>query len=284
MISLTFAPTFIILTISFESLFYLLFQLTILQWIEIETKLLHISNNDKKDSKNKKKTEKQGKRQRQKHDWIQLLRVSIIGFFFLQIAFFGVGNMASISTFSLDSVYRILPIFDPFKQGAMLMLQLMIPYAILSTGLGIMNHKLLIPPYSVSTLIISTSDILSLNFFYLVKTEGSWLDIGVTISNYCLAILSSLFMLLIEFVSNVLLSGVEVIDTREIDDEDGVYNDEADDTIEIGYSDVEEIAPGLKIEAEEYKEIVKLTNINDERPISARVRRTAAGTSSTKKT
>ncbi|GMF99393.1 unnamed protein product [[Candida] boidinii] len=147
-----------------------------------------------------------------------------------------------------------------------------------------MNHKLLIPPYSVSTLIISTSDILSLNFFYLVKTEGSWLDIGVTISNYCLAILSSLFMLLIEFVSNVLLSGVEVIDTREIDDEDGVYNDEADDTIEIGYSDVEEIAPGLKIEAEEYKEIVKLTNINDERPISARVRRTAAGTSSTKKT
>ncbi|OUM53463.1 hypothetical protein BVG19_g2745 [[Candida] boidinii] len=284
MISLTFAPTFIILTISFESLFYLLFQLTILQWIEIETKLLHISNNDKKDSKNKKKTEKQGKRQRQKHDWIQLLRVSIIGFFFLQIAFFGVGNMASISTFSLDSVYRILPIFDPFKQGAMLMLQLMIPYAILSTGLGIMNHKLLIPPYSVSTLIISTSDILSLNFFYLVKTEGSWLDIGVTISNYCLAILSSLFMLLIEFVSNVLLSGVEVIDTREIDNEDGGYDGEADDTIEIGYSDVEEIAPGLKIEAEEYKEIVKLTNINDERPISARVRRTAAGTSSTKKT
>lgn len=212
-IFLTFSPTFLILTISFESYFYILYSLFIYQWIEIES-----INKNKGNDKDKKTdaTENGSKSEsKDKDKFNSILRISIIGFFNLQIAFFGTGNISSISTFSLDSVYRLLPIFDPFPMGALLMVKIIIPYILLSIGLGLLNIKLNFKKYTITSLVISVCDILSLWFFFNVKIEGSWLDIGVSISNYCLAIFGALFIAIVEVCSLLILSGIKIEEFKE---------------------------------------------------------------------
>lgn len=138
-------------------------------------------------------------------------RVALFFFFLIQIAFFGTGNIASISSFSLDSVYRLIPIFSPFAMGALLMFKILIPFAIISLNLGILNKRLgPLAPSSLFMLVIACSDVLTLNFFWLVRDEGSWLDIGTSISHYCIGAGLVVFVSALEVVSEVFVGGVRV--------------------------------------------------------------------------
>ena len=58
--------------------------------------------------------------------------------------------------------------------------------------------------------VIAISDVLTMNFFWLVRDEGSWLDIGTSISHFCIASLLCVFVSGLEFVSEIFVSGVEV--------------------------------------------------------------------------
>ena len=136
------------------------------------------------------------------------VRVAVFFFFLLQSAFFSTGNVASISTFSLDSVRRLVPVFDPFAQGALLILQILIPFAIISANLGILNRRLEVAPSALFMVVMAISDIMTLNFFYMVRDEGSWLDIGMTISHFCIASALCTFVAGLEFLSELFVSGV----------------------------------------------------------------------------
>lgn len=142
------------------------------------------------------------------------VRISLFFLFLLQSAFFSTGNIASVSSFSLDSVYRLIPVFDPFSQGALLVLKLMIPFAVISANLGILNRRIGVPPSSLFMVVMAVSDVLTLNFFWMVRDEGSWLDIGTTISHFVIASLLCVFVAILEFLSEVFVSGVDVGDGR----------------------------------------------------------------------
>ncbi|KAL8903285.1 MAG: hypothetical protein Q9207_004027 [Kuettlingeria erythrocarpa] len=245
-IFLTFSPIFIILTISYEGLFYFAFCATLVTWVRLEhhiytymttgrssppsspiptpkplsTAISDVSNQlrsptetqtaePQNSSPNHPITNKPTKPPYRPLT-LSDARISLFFLFLLQAAFFSTGNIASVSSFSLDSVYRLIPIFSPFSQGALLILKLLIPFAIISANLGILNRRLGVAPSSLLMVVMAISDVLTLNFFWMVRDEGSWLDIGTSISHFCICGLLGVFVAALEGLSEVFVSGVDV--------------------------------------------------------------------------
>ncbi|KAG4304399.1 hypothetical protein PORY_002109 [Pneumocystis oryctolagi] len=204
-IFLMFSPTFIILSISYEGLFYICFFATLILWVQVEYQIRQEISHQNKSTEFKRKQKL----------FSEDLRTALFYLFFIQEAFFGTGNIASISSFSLDSVYRLIPVFNPFSQAAILLFKLLVPFIIISINLGILNRKLGIPRSTLFMIVLAISDILTLNFFYLVKNEGSWLEIGSTISSFCIGNFLILYIIILEKISDFLI-GNSYIPTKRI--------------------------------------------------------------------
>lgn len=88
----------------------------------------------------------------------------------------------------------------------------MIPFALISANLGILNKRMGVAPSALFMLVMAVSDVLTLYFFWVVKDEGSWLEIGSTISHFVIASLMCVFVAALEPVSAGFIAGVEVGD------------------------------------------------------------------------
>lgn len=222
-IFLQFSPTFIILTISYEGLFYVGFCLCLFSWMRLEHQVyLHSTNTTKTSAVTANpiqpalETTADHLKDAQKGDYRSLTvadaRIAIFFFYFIQSAFFSASNIASVSSFSLDAVSRLVPVFDPFSQGAILMLKIMVPFAALSANFGLLNRRLGVAPSALFMVVMAISDVMTLSFFYMVKDEGSWLDIGTTISHFVIASLLGVFVAGLEVYSEWIINGVEFRD------------------------------------------------------------------------
>ncbi|KAI0014281.1 GPI ethanolamine phosphate transferase 1 [Xylariaceae sp. FL0662B] len=212
-IFLTFAPTFVILTISYEGLFYFAFSLTLVTWVRMEHHSYVFLQSAKKaqgETNGSAKATAEVVVSKFRPLALSDARVALFFFVLLQSAFFSTGNIASISSFSLESVCRLFPIFDPFSQGALLILKIMIPFAVISANLGILNKRIGVAPSALFMVTMALSDILTLHFFWVVKDEGSWLEIGSTISHFAIASLLCVFVAALEGVSALFIAGIEV--------------------------------------------------------------------------
>nr|XP_036575773.1 gpi-anchor biosynthetic protein [Colletotrichum truncatum]KAF6782397.1 gpi-anchor biosynthetic protein [Colletotrichum truncatum] len=213
-IFLTCAPTFVILTISYEGLFYVAFSILLVAWVSLEHRVF-VFNRGTGERQTSITNKSAGNTQGDLQPAFRVLtladaRVALFFFVLLQSAFFSTGNVASVSAFSLDSVYRLIPIFDPFSQGILLILKLMIPFVLISANLGTLNVRLGVAPSSLFMVVMAISDILTLYFFWVVKDEGSWLEIGSTISHFFIASLLCIFLAVLEGVSALFIGDLQV--------------------------------------------------------------------------
>ncbi|SPO20128.1 related to MCD4 - sporulation protein [Ustilago trichophora] len=213
-----FAPVFVLLSLRDEVLFFGCYTMTLLVWAKLEGSL-HEQHSDETRTKR----------------LVQLpeLRVSLFYLFFLHIGFFGTGNVASISSFYLSPVYRLVPIFNPFLMASLLLVKILVPFLILNAVFSLLATT---PPLSFEATLPKNidrglklmgdtapgglglesglslvfgagvaADVLALNFLFAVKSEGSWLEIGQTITHFVMANLLQIFMLALAAASSVVL-------------------------------------------------------------------------------
>ncbi|KAJ7738485.1 Phosphatidylinositolglycan class N-domain-containing protein [Mycena maculata] len=171
---LAFGPCFVFLSISVEGLFYVAYSITLASWIEVERAL-------RSDVDRVKKSKSVLQYRFQPAD----IRIALFFLFFVQVGFFGTGNVASISSFYLSPVYRLIPVFDPFSMAALLVFKIIAPYVVLSVIFATLNDALHLPPFSLFLVALTLTDGMTLTFFFNVTDTGSWLEIGQTISFFC---------------------------------------------------------------------------------------------------
>ncbi|KAI8885056.1 PigN-domain-containing protein [Backusella circina FSU 941] len=187
-ICFAFGPMMVLLSISYELMFYVCFCSTVLLWLEVERALY------------------KGKRITERRTLSASDGRSVLMFlFFINVAFFGTGNVASLSSFSLESVYRFTTMFNPFLMGTLLIIKVLVPFFVVSSVLGILSSSLDLEPFTLFLSVMTVTDIQTINFFYFVTDYGSWLEIGTSISHFCIAELFIIFTIILFLLSRLLV-------------------------------------------------------------------------------
>lgn len=129
------------------------------------------------------------------------------------LSFFGIGNVASINTFDPNMIYTFITVFSPFVMGALLILKMAVPFVFVSAVFNVILSLLRKRLKTVLFLMLAMSDLMALNFFFLVQDSGSWLEIGISISHYVIMMTMAVAVVLLMGVAR-LLTGVAVIPSK----------------------------------------------------------------------
>ncbi|OJT08761.1 GPI ethanolamine phosphate transferase 1 [Trametes pubescens] len=182
---LGFGVCFVWLTIRAEGLFYIAYSLTLGLWVEVESALrpytLAKDALQPVTAAKAAETAEHAKDASTYRPHADDLRIAVFFLLFVQVAFFGTGK-----SFYLEPVYRLVPIFSPFLMAALLIFKIVAPYIILATAFSILNARLDLPPFSLVLVALTLTDIMTITFFLNVTDTGSWLEIGQTISFFCI--------------------------------------------------------------------------------------------------
>ncbi|XP_006816986.1 GPI ethanolamine phosphate transferase 1-like [Saccoglossus kowalevskii] len=123
--------------------------------------------------------------------------------FFVLTSFFGTGNIASINSFDPASVYCFLTVFNPFVMGTMLLCKIMIPMMMVTCTFHAIHITQQVPTKSLFLIVLLMSDLMALQFFFMVRDTGSWLEIGTSISHYVIVMCMILFIMLLLVVAKL---------------------------------------------------------------------------------
>ncbi|XP_072880395.1 GPI ethanolamine phosphate transferase 1 isoform X5 [Hemitrygon akajei] len=205
-IYLSLMSTYLLFSTGYEALFPLLLSCLTFVWIHLEQETIqlhHVSTVPKLSQMDfTQKADNTEIRQLRLDD----IRRSYFFIFFIVTAFFGTGNIASINSFDPASVYCFMTVFNPFIMGALMMWKILIPFVIVMCAFESIQVSTQLSSNSLFLIVLLISDIMALHFFFLVKDNGSWLDIGTSISHYVIVMSMTIFLLLLSRLAETLTS------------------------------------------------------------------------------
>ncbi|GAA6064433.1 hypothetical protein JCM10212_006095, partial [Sporobolomyces blumeae] len=217
----SFAPAFVILSLSYEALFYAAFVVCCVLWVEVEGieakrhasetvgvqdgTVEPVEDRTERDAREASEVRPASSWTEQRAITLDSVRVALFFLGFVHLGFFGVGNVASISSFYLEPVYRLMTVFAPFPMGALLLYKLLIPFVFLSAVSSLVNDRTRVPRLGLFLVASVLSEVLTIIFFFRVTDSGSWLEIGSSITNFVICSLLGLFL------STLLVLGEEVV-------------------------------------------------------------------------
>ncbi|EEC04432.1 GPI ethanolamine phosphate transferase, putative [Ixodes scapularis] len=185
-LTLSLLVPFLLMCIFYESLFFLTLCLVMFLWICIEHQLSG-STLRLQDMTFEYQSSSTQTKNVTYHIKIDDVRKAYFFMFFMLVAFYGTGNIASLNSFSISSFYCFMTVFRPFTMAAILLIKVLIPLLIVSCAFRALLQSIRVSNTALFLLVFIMSDFTALHFFFLIKDSGSWLDIGMSISHYLLS-------------------------------------------------------------------------------------------------
>ena len=176
-------PFYILLTRSYEALFIIVFYNYLQLWLKLKFR----DNPQKK----------------YKFNYIDI-------FFYISISyasFFSTGNVASISGFTLSSVFRFFSVYRPIPITILILIKILLPTLFISSAflkiIDSYNYSL----FDTLFMIISMSEVMNIKFFFDIRDWGSWREIGMSIAYFIISnVISFMQFLIFMFAKMVILT------------------------------------------------------------------------------
>ncbi|XP_021352719.1 GPI ethanolamine phosphate transferase 1-like [Mizuhopecten yessoensis] len=198
-ITLAYLPLYLLLSISHEGLFVITLCYLLYFWLQLEEDTSsqmtgHMKQVGSIDFVSPLMSEI---KLQQRYLQLEDVRRAFYFVFLMLTGFFGTGNIASINSFEPASVYCFLTVFSPFTMGTLMMLKNVIPLVLVTCTFRAIHITTNVPIRALFLLVLAMSDLMALNFFFLVRDYGSWLEIGTSISHYVIVMCMIIFLMLL---------------------------------------------------------------------------------------
>lgn len=134
-----------------------------------------------------------------------VLRLAFTLLLYTFFSLFGSGNIASISSFDPNIARCFLSYFAPFVIMGLVLLKLLLPVVLIMAVVYAHSEFVRQHEEQIYICLLLICDVMGLNFLFLVRNQGSWLDIGTSISHFVIMEVTTLVILVLAQAAKLLL-------------------------------------------------------------------------------